>query len=231
MEKRREFVCPVPASLVKDPSLSARAKLLYLALAAHADARTGRAYLSLKRLEKLMGCARNRREAAQRELVATWLVAFGVQDLRKQRMGSAGIHNPFFSPGHQCPLQGMSANAQSSVPAQQLASNTSAKLHLRSGTPESSTLAKFLPHGGAAESASEKSVRDARATPALPLWSARWILRSASALRATALHCAFIPTDFAACASIALHGKRACRKIWDFPMRPVSSDQRQATGD
>jgi hypothetical protein len=74
MENRREFVCRIPASLVKDPSLSPRAKLLYLALAAHADARTGRAYLSLKRLDGLLGCGRRARERAQRELVElNWL--------------------------------------------------------------------------------------------------------------------------------------------------------------
>ncbi len=37
MEIRREFICRVPETLVKDPALLPLAKLLYLVLAAHAD--------------------------------------------------------------------------------------------------------------------------------------------------------------------------------------------------
>ena len=74
MNIRREFICRVPATLVKDPALLPLAKLLYLVLAAHADGHTGRAYLSLARLENLLGCGRGLREMAQRELVARgWL--------------------------------------------------------------------------------------------------------------------------------------------------------------
>jgi hypothetical protein len=70
----REFYCRVPASLAKDFALSPRAKLLYLVLAAHADARTGRAYLRLRKLEQHLGCGRKAREQAQLELVRTgWL--------------------------------------------------------------------------------------------------------------------------------------------------------------
>jgi len=70
----REFYCRVPASLVKDTSLSPRARLLYTVLAAYADARTGRAYLRLRMLDEHLGCGRNARERAQRELVrAGWL--------------------------------------------------------------------------------------------------------------------------------------------------------------
>ena len=70
----REFYCRVPASLAKDFALSPRAKLLYVVLAAHADARTGRAYLRLRKLELHLGCGRKAREQAQGELVRTgWL--------------------------------------------------------------------------------------------------------------------------------------------------------------
>ncbi len=69
MEIRREFICRVPATLVKDPALLPLAKPLYLVLAAHADGHTGRAYLSLARLENLLGCGRGLREEAQRQLV------------------------------------------------------------------------------------------------------------------------------------------------------------------
>jgi hypothetical protein len=70
----REFYCRVPASLAKDLSLSPRAKLLYVVLAAHADAHTGRAYLWLRKLEQHLGCGRKTREEAQKELVrAGWL--------------------------------------------------------------------------------------------------------------------------------------------------------------
>jgi hypothetical protein len=74
MEIRREFICRVPATLVKDPALLPLAKLLYLVLASHADGHTGRAYLSLARLDNLLGCGRGLREKAQRQLVAHgWL--------------------------------------------------------------------------------------------------------------------------------------------------------------
>jgi hypothetical protein len=74
MEIRREFICRVPATLAKDPVLLPLAKLLYLVLAAHADGHTGRAYISLARLEHLLGCGRGLREKAQRQLVARgWL--------------------------------------------------------------------------------------------------------------------------------------------------------------
>jgi hypothetical protein len=74
LSSQREFYCRVPASLAKEPTLSPRAKLLYLVLVAHADARTGRAYLRLRKLDEHLRCGRNAREQAQRELVrAGWL--------------------------------------------------------------------------------------------------------------------------------------------------------------
>jgi hypothetical protein len=78
----REFRFAVPARLIKDPHLSPAAKLLRVILAAYADARTGRAHVALKTIERLMRCSRTRRERAQRELVAAgWL------QLERERMG------------------------------------------------------------------------------------------------------------------------------------------------
>jgi hypothetical protein len=65
-----EYFCRIPASLVKDAQISPAAKLLYLVLAAHADARTGKTYIGLRTLERLMGCKRRTRQKAQRALVA-----------------------------------------------------------------------------------------------------------------------------------------------------------------
>ena len=74
MSLPREFFCRIPASLIKDAQLAPEAKLLYLVLAAHADARTGRTFVGLRTIERLMRCGRAKRERAQRELVrAGWL--------------------------------------------------------------------------------------------------------------------------------------------------------------
>jgi hypothetical protein len=74
MPSTREYFCRIPASLVKDPKLAPEAKLLYLVLAAHADGRTGKTYLGLRTIERLMRCSRAKRERAQRTLVqAGWL--------------------------------------------------------------------------------------------------------------------------------------------------------------
>ncbi len=74
MSSPREFFCRIPASLVKDPKLAPEAKLLYLLLAAHADGRTGKTYVGIRTLERLMGCGRRKRLRAQRMLVqAGWL--------------------------------------------------------------------------------------------------------------------------------------------------------------
>ncbi len=71
---RRDFYVRVSARFLKDPNLSPEAKLLRVILAAYADARTGRTFVGLVTLERLMGCARKKRGRAQRELVkAGWL--------------------------------------------------------------------------------------------------------------------------------------------------------------
>jgi len=65
---------PRAASFAKDLSLSPRAKLLYVVLAAHADVRTGRASLRLRKLEQHLGCGIKTREEAQKKLLrARWL--------------------------------------------------------------------------------------------------------------------------------------------------------------
>ena len=74
MMASREFYCRIPASLVKEPALAPEARLLYLVLAAHADGRTGKTYVGVGTIERLMGCSRAKRERAQRLLVqAGWL--------------------------------------------------------------------------------------------------------------------------------------------------------------
>lgn len=74
MNGKREFFCRIPASLVKDSALSPAAKVLYLVLAAHADARTGRTFVRLRTIERLLRWGRWKRENAQKELAASgWL--------------------------------------------------------------------------------------------------------------------------------------------------------------
>lgn len=68
------FQVRIPASFLKNPSISPRAKLLRAILAAYADARTGETYVKPATLGKLLRCSRGKREAAQRELVSLgWL--------------------------------------------------------------------------------------------------------------------------------------------------------------
>ncbi|MBI3669176.1 MAG: hypothetical protein HY237_05295 [Acidobacteria bacterium] len=55
---RRDFYVRVPARLLKDPKLSPEAKLLRVILAAYADARTGRTFVGLATLERLLRCGR-----------------------------------------------------------------------------------------------------------------------------------------------------------------------------
>lgn len=57
LSSQREFCCRVPATLTKDSALSPRAELLYLVLAAHANIRTGRAYLRLRGLKEHLDCS------------------------------------------------------------------------------------------------------------------------------------------------------------------------------
>ena len=71
---RREFRVLVPARFIKDPNISPQAKLLRVILGAFADGKTGRTYVGLRTVERLMGCGRDARRRAQRELVrAGWL--------------------------------------------------------------------------------------------------------------------------------------------------------------
>jgi len=84
----REFFARIPASLAKDSVLSPRAKLLYLFLAAHADASTGVTYVGLRTLERLLGCGRKLRECAQRELVAAGWITLRTKSCGRGRWGS-----------------------------------------------------------------------------------------------------------------------------------------------
>jgi len=69
-----DFIVRVPARLLKDPALSTDAKALRAVLGAYADGHTGRAYVRPENLGKTLGWGRDRRETAQRELVASgWL--------------------------------------------------------------------------------------------------------------------------------------------------------------
>jgi hypothetical protein len=71
---RRDYYARLAARFLKDPLISPDAKLLRALLAAFADERTGRTFVSLRRIEGLMRCGRKRRSAAQNELVAAgWL--------------------------------------------------------------------------------------------------------------------------------------------------------------
>ncbi len=71
---RRDYYARIAARFLKDPLISPDAKLLRALLAAFADQRTGRTYVSLRRIELLIRCGRRRRSAAQNELVAAgWL--------------------------------------------------------------------------------------------------------------------------------------------------------------
>ena len=71
---KRDYYARLAARFLKDPLISPDAKLLRALLAAFADERTGRTFVSLRRIERLMRCGRKRRSAAQNELVAAgWL--------------------------------------------------------------------------------------------------------------------------------------------------------------
>ncbi len=66
----KDYYARIAARFLKDPLISPDAKLLRTVLAAFADQRTGRTFVSLRRIERLMRCGRKRRSAAQNELVA-----------------------------------------------------------------------------------------------------------------------------------------------------------------
>ncbi len=85
--KAREFQVRIPARFLKDPEISPAAKLLRVLLAAFADAQTGRTYLSLRRIEQLMGCGRIARQKAQRELAAAGWIRLERKRLGRGRWG------------------------------------------------------------------------------------------------------------------------------------------------
>jgi hypothetical protein len=71
---KREFEVRIPARFLKDPAISSDAKVLRAELGAFADGKTGVTFVQPKRLEKILGWGRGRRERAQSELAkAGWL--------------------------------------------------------------------------------------------------------------------------------------------------------------
>jgi len=72
--RKLDFNVRIPARFLKDPTISADAKLLRAVIGAYADGRTGKSYVGLKTLEELLGWGRRRRERAQADLAkAGWL--------------------------------------------------------------------------------------------------------------------------------------------------------------
>jgi hypothetical protein len=71
---RRDFVVRTPAHFLKERSISTDAKALRCVLGAYADGRTGTSFVRPRTLQETLGWGRDRREAAQRELVRCgWL--------------------------------------------------------------------------------------------------------------------------------------------------------------
>ena len=70
----REYTVRIPARLLKDRTLSPDARYLRVQLTAYADARSGKTYVSGKRLQEDLRWGRRKREKAQAELCAAgWL--------------------------------------------------------------------------------------------------------------------------------------------------------------
>jgi hypothetical protein len=96
----RDFVVRIPARFLKDPTISSDAKALFAVVGAHADGRTGEAFVRPRTLEEILSWGRRRREQAQAELAkAGWLRL-------KWRRGSHGrwarrIYE-LNEPGHRC---------------------------------------------------------------------------------------------------------------------------------
>jgi hypothetical protein len=68
------FIVRIPARFLKEPAISADAKALRAVLGAYADGRSGRSFVRPRTVQQVLGWGRRRREAAQRELVASgWL--------------------------------------------------------------------------------------------------------------------------------------------------------------
>ncbi|HEV3220990.1 MAG TPA: hypothetical protein VGZ48_14575 [Candidatus Acidoferrales bacterium] len=71
---RKDYYARIAARFLKDPLISPDAKLLRALLAAFADERTGRTFVSPRRLDRLLRCSHKYRERMQRELAAAgWL--------------------------------------------------------------------------------------------------------------------------------------------------------------
>jgi hypothetical protein len=70
----KDFIVHIPARFLKDSSISDDARILRVVLAAYADGKTGRTYVTGKTLQENLRWGRRKRERAQRELERTgWL--------------------------------------------------------------------------------------------------------------------------------------------------------------
>ena len=71
---KKDFEVRIPARFLKDPAISSDAKILRAEIGAFADGKTGVTFVQPKKLEKILGWGRRRRERAQAELAAAgWL--------------------------------------------------------------------------------------------------------------------------------------------------------------
>ncbi len=84
---QRDFIVRVRARFLKDPSISAAAKFLWVLLTAFADGRTKRTYVKGKTLDDLLHRSRQSREAVQRELIAAGYLRLEVERGPRARWG------------------------------------------------------------------------------------------------------------------------------------------------
>ena len=71
---KNDYQVRIPARFLKDPTISADAKVLRALIGAFADGRTGVSFVQPMKLEQTLGWGRRRRERAQAGLVwAGWL--------------------------------------------------------------------------------------------------------------------------------------------------------------
>lgn len=63
-----DYIVHIPARFLKDSSISADARFLRTVIAAYADGKTGRSFVTPKTLQKTLHWGRRRREKAQAEL-------------------------------------------------------------------------------------------------------------------------------------------------------------------
>src|SRR3989337_2417640 len=70
----KDFIVRIPARFLKDLRFSSDARILRSVIGAYADGKTGRTYVTGRKLQEILGWGRRRREKAQAELCkAGWL--------------------------------------------------------------------------------------------------------------------------------------------------------------